>query len=207
MSRLIYVLKDPASPLDVRYVGCTAGSAAMRLKQHIEDAASGKTNDRCNWIRSVIADGRFPVVETLDTVEGDWEIAERFWIDYFKTNGAKLVNGTVGGRGVIGLSTEKRSDAARRGHQGLSVERRSEIATKRSLSRTHESRSEAARRARSGMTPEARSEATRRGYITRTPEQIRAFALSGIASLSPEQKSAKANKGWETRRRNVPRAA
>ena len=89
----IYALTDPRTE-QVRYIG-KAGNAEARLKQHLKERR-GYPKD-C-WIKSLIGDGCSPGVFVIEEVlEGDWVEAEIFWIAYFKSIGANLLNLAEGG--------------------------------------------------------------------------------------------------------------
>ena len=99
----IYVLKDPFTH-DVRYVGVTSKALTERLRQHIycatrQGGRGGKT-PRDRWIRKLAKSGVSPVIEILETVTGEWQEREIYWIKYHKTYGSKLTNATIGGMGV-----------------------------------------------------------------------------------------------------------
>lgn len=96
---------DVGFPL-IRYVGYTSKTLKTRLIQHLSDARQGDKSHRCNWIRSLIAEGRFPLVILLESVTSEtWRERECFWISKF---GARLTNGTMGGEGLINPSPEVR---------------------------------------------------------------------------------------------------
>ena len=47
----------------------------------------------------------------VDTVEKDnWVSAEKYWIDYYRTHGYDLVNGTSGGEGGDGFRNKKHTE-------------------------------------------------------------------------------------------------
>lgn len=94
---LIYVLKCPNTG-EVRYVGKTV-CLRRRINEHLRDAGKEK-NHRSYWIASLLAAGLAPVVEVIDEVSSEhwpqWEVA---WIEFFKEQGARLVNSSKGGLG------------------------------------------------------------------------------------------------------------
>lgn len=94
----IYGLVDPASS-ELRYVGKTAQRVSARLGGHIAAArAKGRKAPVYCWIRSLLDRSLRPEVILLDVVPSvEWEEAERFWIAYFRSLGARLTNLTAGG--------------------------------------------------------------------------------------------------------------
>lgn len=101
----IYILIDPRSRA-ARYVG-KANDTNYRLQQHcIEKYRSKKTN----WVKRLKSLGMTPVMEVIEMVpEDSWEDAERFWIAFFKSCGAELLNMTNGGDGVTQTPEIRRS--------------------------------------------------------------------------------------------------
>lgn len=98
----VYVIKDPIS-LAIRYVGITFKDPEKRLAQHIDEAMrkSPRTHKN-NWIRSLLESGLRPVVECMESGEGDRKEAERRWINHYRTMECPLVNATDGGEGLLG---------------------------------------------------------------------------------------------------------
>ena len=102
----IYTLRDPIT-YQVEYVGMTAGTLQARLEQHIRSSKVNghlKKGARDRWISQLERRGLQPVIELLETVTGDWQERERYWIQYYnvyKEDGGDLTNATIGGRGVI----------------------------------------------------------------------------------------------------------
>lgn len=95
----IYALKDVRTT-EVRYVGCTF-NVSRRYRAHLRTPDSDNSY-RARWVRSVLASGAKVIMEILETGTGDPCAAEREWIERLRTSGARLVNTTEGGRGVIG---------------------------------------------------------------------------------------------------------
>jgi hypothetical protein len=123
-------------------------------------------------------------MEVIESGTGDaWKDAECRWIAHFRANGAKLVNGTDGGDGIIGWGTpEQRSAVARKNAAAKTPEERSERARKREAAMNPEQRSERSRKAAAKKTPEARSERARKREAAKTPEQRSAKARKGAAT-------------------------
>jgi hypothetical protein len=102
----IYTLRDPLTH-EIAYVGKTSKTLTERLEQHIYCATgrgrkNGKT-PRDKWIRRLARCGARPVIEILETVTGDWQERETYWIKYYnsyKAKSNKLKNATIGGLGV-----------------------------------------------------------------------------------------------------------
>ncbi len=110
MPRSIYGLFDPRDPEIVRYVGYTQFTPEQRLRGHIAEARYGKPSHRCNWIRSLLAVEIKPAVFLIEEVtEASWKEREIYWISHY---GATLVNGTVGGDGLVNPSQEIRDRIA-----------------------------------------------------------------------------------------------
>lgn len=101
----IYVLHDQTEVSQRIYVGWTP-YPRRRLTQHLSDAKHGRRGNRIlhDWLRSLRERSVRPVLAVIETIApcGDWEEAERFWIAYFVSIGAKMANGTKGGDGSVG---------------------------------------------------------------------------------------------------------
>lgn len=117
---LIYGLVDPLNS-SLRYVGKTVAALAKRYSQHEVDARRGKEVRLYRWWRSITSAGRAPeafVIEIVPPGE-DWVDAEQFWIAYFRSVGADLVNCCLGGQGTDGIrftkEHRKRLSEARKG--------------------------------------------------------------------------------------------
>jgi hypothetical protein len=94
----IYALRDPRTN-GIRYVGVTTQKLAKRLSSHIRIL---RDTPRCTWIREVLACGLQPSIEAMETGSGDWQAAERSWIQRCKDDGCLLTNTTIGGTGTVG---------------------------------------------------------------------------------------------------------
>lgn len=98
----IYALVDPRTQ-ECRYVGKT-NNTAKRLIDHTKDI---KVNHKTKWVKSLLAAGVTPELVVLEEVGAAWQDAECFWIAYMRSIGARLVNGTHGGEGVVMTDASK----------------------------------------------------------------------------------------------------
>lgn len=95
----VYGLVDPRDG-QLRYVGVTRVSPEKRLLAHLRDAKQSKEQShRIHWLRSLLNQGITPEVFVIEENPSDWKEAEPFWINYFKSIGANLVNSGGGGPG------------------------------------------------------------------------------------------------------------
>lgn len=112
----IYILIDPRND-EVRYVGWSF-NVAQRLSAHISTAPTTPSY-KAHWIRQLFAAGLRPRCEIIDSGDGDWQAAERHWIAYYRTQGARLTNMTDGGDGTPGMRpSEQTREKMRRSHTG-----------------------------------------------------------------------------------------
>lgn len=96
----IYTLSDPKTG-EVRYVGKTVNSLARRLSNHLRDT---RLNHRYCWIKSVLNRGLKPIINAIEKNIGDnWVERERYWIGFYNSQGAHLVNHSDGGEGASGV--------------------------------------------------------------------------------------------------------
>jgi hypothetical protein len=100
MRTKIYSLQDENG--NIRYIGKTIKNLSKRFSAHLFEARNGLKNHRCNWIRSVLSRGKWPLIFLIGEVEGDGSKEEIAWIKYFREENVKLVNGTLGGEGMTG---------------------------------------------------------------------------------------------------------
>jgi group I intron endonuclease len=109
----VYLLSDPKTE-EPRYVGVT-----VNLKNRIRDHKKDKRKCyRTNWIQSLKKENLSPLVKVLEEVDDkDRDIAERFWIAFFRERFDNLVNATDGGDGALNPSPEVREKIAS-GHRG-----------------------------------------------------------------------------------------
>lgn len=106
---LIYVLKDPRFPNDIRYCGITFRSAEKRLSEHIYKSKWGRSR-KAEWIKELIRDGVIPIIEVVHTGESeddfDWREEEAIHIDYYQKTQSGLLNDMGGGFGRSQPSAE-----------------------------------------------------------------------------------------------------
>jgi len=98
----IYSLNDPETG-EVRYIGkCT--SPRKRLVLHLSGARTGKEKShRACWIRSLLHRGLKPILTVIDEVpEQEWRQWEVAYIQFFRDDGHRLTNSTLGGEGFNG---------------------------------------------------------------------------------------------------------
>lgn len=118
----IYTLADSRvdDPIErVRYVGRTV-NLGRRLKAHQQTCRDGEHTARACWMRSVYADGGDVLMEVVETTTpAGCVAAEVAWIARLRLLGAKLMNLTDGGEGLLNPSpeTRRRIGAAKRGHK------------------------------------------------------------------------------------------
>lgn len=100
----VYGLSSSESPEVIRYIGITA-NLHRRLSSHRCDSRK-KMNKRAAWIKSVLNGGHELLATVLEEVIGIERANEKevFYIKFFKAMGARLVNGTIGGDGVVGAA-------------------------------------------------------------------------------------------------------
>lgn len=113
----IYALRDPRS-LYIRYVG-KAADPERRLQMHLSPGQLRRYRSKKNsWLKNLLADGHVPYLEIVDEVDAEKaNEAERYWIAWYRSQGAPLTNGTDGGDGgaVTDPEARKRINAARLG--------------------------------------------------------------------------------------------
>lgn len=107
----IYILIDPITN-QIRYVGQTRVSLPKRLTAHINEKGFAKKHQ---WIKSLKNKSSRPIIECIDKFNCiiECNIAEVFYIQYFKFIGAKLTNVTEGGRGSVGVKQSQETIAKR----------------------------------------------------------------------------------------------
>lgn len=131
----IYVLQDQTG--EIRYVGQTI-DISTRYKHHLYEAKVLKAKTYKNfWVNRCLQDNQSPLLRIIQIVEGDamdTDLAEMYWIARYKKEGARLTNGTLGGRsGIPGyVKTPEVIAKVIKFHTGRkrSVETRAKIAAK-----------------------------------------------------------------------------
>ena len=94
----IYTLTDPITN-KIRYVGKT-NNIDKRYKQHINLNNIRNNTHRDNWIKKLIKNNLYPIMEILDVVpNNNWPYWEIFWIAQIKLWGFELTNIGIGGEG------------------------------------------------------------------------------------------------------------
>lgn len=139
----IYALKDPRTDA-IRYVGYTV-NLSHRMRGHLYDCTREETY-KARWIRGLIARNLQPIVEVLETGTGDWEAAERAWIEKLRAGGHRLTNILGGGGGRTGIpqtaEARAKTSAALMGHP-VSAEARAKMSAAKKggrLSKEHKSK-------------------------------------------------------------------
>lgn len=98
----IYSLASSESPENVRYIGYSI-NPTTRLAEHIKDVSRKDVKTyKKNWIRKELLKGNSIIISILTEVNCQdlAKIEEVNIIKLFKSVGARLVNGTLGGDGV-----------------------------------------------------------------------------------------------------------
>lgn len=98
MKTFIYILRCPKSG-EIRYVG-KSNDPKKRVYAHARKDKTASTH-KINWIQSLKRDGLQPKLEIIEEVDvQEWKEREKYWIKYYKENGAKLTNYCAGGEGL-----------------------------------------------------------------------------------------------------------
>lgn len=101
----IYALLDPLTN-EIRYIGKTQ-NINRRYKQHINLNNIKTHTHRDNWIKKLINNNLYPIIEVLDEVpEDNWQFWEIHWIALIKSWEFNLTNIGFGGEGGIRCSEE-----------------------------------------------------------------------------------------------------
>lgn len=96
----IYILRDPSG--GVRYVG-KADDPKRRLREHLSPKSREANPYKARWLAQLQAADLLPELEVVEEVGiENWEERERWWIAHYRSLGARLVNCTDGGDGVVG---------------------------------------------------------------------------------------------------------
>lgn len=113
MTTQIYTLSCPTTH-EIRYVGKTAVDLNKRYAQHIYQWKRSKKLTHLNsWIMSLSKSNLKPTITLLDSVNGEWEWLEKYWISQLKTWGFNLTNLTEGGSGATGYKFSEESKLKR----------------------------------------------------------------------------------------------
>lgn len=108
---LVYALASSKEPDIIRYIGRTkSNSPDKRLISHKNHMRRGTKTHVYNWMRSVYRDNDY-VIATLIEPNLSWEESgerERYWIKFYREQGADLTNISLGGDGSFSVSQETR---------------------------------------------------------------------------------------------------
>ena len=128
----IYGLVDPVSK-QLRYVGATKYPIKRRVLSHLKRAAIHPDRPIYQWVLGLRSEGHDPEFIEIEQVENDWPERERFWIEYYRSVGADLLNVSRGGPGGGHPTTEEEKANLRAVHTGrmFSDEMRGRIAKAR----------------------------------------------------------------------------
>lgn len=105
----IYTLNHPVTN-EIRYVGWTHNSVERRLYDHCRDREWNA--HKVNWIKTLLPlKPTINIIETIPPMK-NWEEREQYWIQFYKNEGKKLINKTIGGEGTTGYKhTDKYKQA------------------------------------------------------------------------------------------------
>lgn len=191
---VIYGLFDPLTT-ELRYVGKTLYSVKKRLKQHVFHT---KNSALKTWIDDLGAHGCRPEIAALEVVDSDeWQDAERFWIAYFRSIGANLLNAHEGGGASVRHSEETLAVVATKRRAWLAIPKNRELLRQKSLDAWADplKRQRMLSSQRAAITPELRemrSELKRRDWAE-NPDYRANFA----AAQAAVDRSALAKEFWQ----------
>ena len=104
----LYVLFDPRTPEEIRYVGYTCNTLRYRLLGHRNTRSTTDSYKNC-WLRSMSRDGVTPEIRLYKVVTEDtWQEEEILAIAHFKSLGHRLVNTHAGGQSLGDIDSVKR---------------------------------------------------------------------------------------------------
>jgi len=190
MAYAIYGLVDPTTK-ELRYVGFTSKLLKYRLSSHISAAkkAKGKRARCLIWIKSLLNKGLKPeIFEIEKTTKDSWREAEQFWIAYFKSIGADLINHTFGGEGCLG-----------RQHTPEEIEKRRRANTGKK--RSKETINNMKKAAQRYYTNGGQSSFKGKTHSEESKKKNSDAKKGKPWNASPETKIARNKKAWETRRK------
>lgn len=217
----IYALCEPET-LEVRYVG-KASDPQVRYRRHLQPSELKPETHRTHWIRELLANEQRPALVILEEVKAErWQERERYWIEFYLAQGARLVNTAEGGQGGKTCERERLVEAfvlrsgsqtwrARIGEASRQRWQDPDYRANRIASLTGHTVSEEARR-RIGdasrqrgtvhlQAPDIRKRANAKTNAKRTPEERSASATRGWACKTPEERLAIIRRGIANRRR------
>lgn len=86
---------------EIRYIGQTTKDLKHRMSRHRDRAGRGSPIHLYCWMRKEVADG-FSVEHFVLSDMAEWHETEKEMIHQYRSVGARLLNVTSGGEGVIG---------------------------------------------------------------------------------------------------------
>lgn len=94
----IYALTDPLTN-EIRYIGKTRNVA----RRHTAHCNTKSKTHVSHWVQRLKERNLFPNMIVIESglSEMEWPEAEQFWIEYYKSYGARLANITKGGHDVV----------------------------------------------------------------------------------------------------------
>lgn len=117
--RYIYKLTDPITH-EIRYIGQT-DNIKRRYNDHISSSINKNSSSyntyKCCWIRKVINNNLFPIIEIIeecDTLEIS-NIREKYYINKLTMDGYKLTNSYVSDVTEFSIETKKKMSNSRKG--------------------------------------------------------------------------------------------
>lgn len=110
----IYTLSDPQTH-DIRYVGITVQELKKRLNRHVSAARKQSKYYVNAWIRQLLEQDLRPDINLVEVTNDLFR--ERYWIQYFRGQGARLTNLSDGCEGQVGMerSEETRQKISKAG--------------------------------------------------------------------------------------------
>jgi DNA-binding transcriptional regulator YdaS (Cro superfamily) len=179
----VYALRDPNS-MDLRYVG-KAADPKKRFVQHLTSSQLRARSHKNSWLKGLIAAGQLPWLEIVDEVEADRaDEAERYWIAWYRSQGAPLTNGTNGGDGgaITCPDARARISAAHLGSK-RTVETRARMSETAKRRAADPKERERLRSISNGKPPVHNGEANPRTKLT--DEQVREMRTRAAAGAWP----------------------
>lgn len=194
--------------MEVRYVGWRSKSAAARLRHHIQESISQAKTHKHHWILSLVSIGLVPLMETIEAGSGPgYAEAERRWIAHYRAQGARLVNATDGGDGLLGYGTPEQRRA--RGLRAVANLDRKKLAEERRKwwagldPGQRQEYVDRMQRTNAKLTKEQHAERMRAIQASKTSEQRSESAKLARSRLTPDQWTAIAKKAAEAKGRAV----
>ena len=101
MITYIYTLSHPITN-EIRYIGKSTRIKRRQIEHQSKWFCVKRPNHKNNWCLKLIKQGLKPILNIIDQTENDWQELEKYWIKYYRDNGYRLLNHTVGGEGQSG---------------------------------------------------------------------------------------------------------